>query len=188
MWNRLARRVFVVAMLAAPFSVAAEGKHAYVGSTKCKKCHLKEFKSWSETKMAKAFEALKPGVNADKKKAAKLDPNKDYTADAKCVGCHVTGQGKNGGFVDITSTPDLAGVGCEACHGPGGTYIQKPYMTLENKEYKKAELVAVGMVGEVTKEQCVPCHNEKSPFFKAFDFEARKKDGLHDMFPLKYKH
>lgn len=138
--------------------------------------------------MAKAFELLKPGVAVEAKKAAKLDPNKDYTADANCVGCHVTGYGQNGGFVNVASTPDLAGVGCEACHGPGGTYIKKEHMSLQNKEYKKADIVAVGLVGEIKKEQCTLCHNEKSPFFKAFDFEARKKEGTHEKVPLKYAH
>ncbi len=187
-WGRLTCRSLVVAMLAAPICGAAESKHAYVGSPKCKVCHLRQFNSWSATKMANAFELLKPGAAAEAKKAAKLDPSKDYTTDTTCVGCHVTGYGQKGGFVNVASTPGLAGVGCEVCHGPGGTYIRKEYMSLENKEYKKAELVAVGMVGEVAAAQCNACHNEKSPFFKAFDFAARKKEGTHQVFPLKYKH
>jgi len=39
--------------------------HAYVGSNKCRKCHMKEFKSWQESAMAKSFEVLKPGVRRD---------------------------------------------------------------------------------------------------------------------------
>jgi hypothetical protein len=83
------------------------------------------------------------------------------------------------------------GVGCEMCHGPGGTYIQDGYMTLKNKEYKKADLVAVGMVGEITKAQCEVCHNTESPFVGddyVFDFEQRKEEGTHEKFPLKYQH
>ena len=187
-WKRVSCLAFVAATVVVPIGRAAEGEHAYVGSKKCKVCHLKEFNSWAETKMAKAFELLKAGVAAEAKKAAKLDPSKDYTTDAKCVRCHVTGQGKRGGFVNFATTPDLAGVGCEVCHGPGGTYTKKEYMSLQNKAYKKADLVAVGMVGQTTKEQCTDCHNEKSPFFKSFDFEARKKDGTHLNVPLKYPH
>jgi hypothetical protein len=172
-------------------SAAAAGEHAYVGSGSCRKCHLKEWKSWSETKMAKAFELLKPGVAADKKKAAGLDPSKDYTADKTCLACHTTGFGQPGGFVDAASTLDRAGVGCEMCHGPGGTYTQEQYMSIKNKEYKKAEVVAVGLVAEVTAARCINCHNEKSPFVGkgyVFNFEERKAKGTHEKFPLKYQH
>ncbi len=179
--------------LALPLAVgpAFAGEHAFVGSNKCKACHIKEWKSWAETKMAKSFEVLKPGERAEAKTAAGLDPAKDYTADATCLPCHTTGYGKEGGFVDIASTPNLAGVGCETCHGAGGTYIKKEYMSLKNKEYKKADIVAVGMVDTVSEAQCTGCHNADSPFVAAdfkFDFEANKEKGTHEKFPLKYKH
>lgn len=168
--------------------VSADGQHAYIGAKKCRMCHLKEYNAWSQTKMANVFELLKPGVRPDVKKAAKLDPSKDYTTDSLCLGCHTTGYGKPGGFVDLATTPDLVGVGCEMCHGPGGTYTQKEHMSLQNKEYKKPALVAVGLVGEVTEQQCQACHNAKSPFFKEFKFEERKAQGTHEKFPLKYQH
>jgi hypothetical protein len=167
------------------------GDHEYVGSKKCRMCHLKEFKSWEESKMAASFDHLKPGENAAEKEAAGLDPQKDYTADAECLPCHTTGYGKAGGFVDIASTPDLAGVGCEACHGPGGTYLQDGYMTLKNKEYSKSELVAVGLVDTVQASQCTGCHNSDSPFVGddfVFDFEANKEVGTHEKYALKYPH
>jgi len=154
-------------------------------------CHIKEWNSWSETKMATAFEALKPGQRAEAKKTAGLDPNKDYTTDATCIKCHVTGHGEPGGFTSIEATPNLAGVGCEMCHGPGGTYAEKQYMSLQNKEYKKGDLVAVGLVANVTAEQCLVCHNDESPFVGAgyvFDYETRKSEGVHERFALKYKH
>jgi len=181
----------VSVVLVLGFGARADDDHAYVGAKKCKICHMKEYKSWAETKMAKAFEVLKPGERAKEKTAAKLDPDKDYTQDQDCLRCHTTGLGKEGGFVDIDSTPELAGVGCEVCHGPGGTYIGPGYMTLKNKEYKKAELVAVGMVDEVTAERCTGCHNSESPFVAddfVFDFESTKDEGTHEKFPLKYEH
>ena len=176
--------------LALSATALAAGDHAYVGSKKCKMCHLKEFKSWEETKMASSFDNLKPGERADAKQAAGLDPQKDYTQDAQCLACHTTGYGQ-GGFVDIASTPDLAGVGCETCHGPGGTYLQDGYMTLKNKSYKKAELVAVGLVDTVGEAQCVGCHNADSPFVSddfVFDFDANKDLGTHAKQALKYPH
>jgi hypothetical protein len=184
--------VLLAFLLVTGFStVASGGEHDYVSSKKCKGCHLKEWKSWAETKMAKSFEILKPGERAEAKKAAGLDPDKDYTTDETCLPCHSTGYGEAGGFTDIEGTPDLAGVGCEMCHGPGGTYLESQYMSLKNKEYKKADLVAVGMVGEVTVEQCQGCHNTDSPFVGSdyvFDFEANKETGTHEKFPLKYSH
>ena len=178
----------VLAIVTAGLVCQAAQGNAYVGSKKCRACHLKEFTSWSETRMAKSFELLKPDVAAAAKTKAKLDPKKDYTTDANCLACHTTGYGKPGGYVDMATTPDMAGVGCEMCHGAAGTYLQKEHMSLTNKEYKKAELVKVGLVGEITKDQCANCHNSKSPFFKEFNFEERKKKGTHEKLPLKYKH
>jgi hypothetical protein len=186
--TRLSFCLPLLLLLALP---AFAGDPAYVGSKKCKMCHLKEYKSWATTKMATSFDRLKPGEGAEAKKAAGLDPDKDYTTDPTCLPCHTTGLGQPGGFVDIASTPDLAGVGCEVCHGPGGTYIADGYMTLKNKEYKKADLVAVGMVDTVDESRCVGCHNSDSPFVGAdfvFDFAAQKDKGTHEKYPLKYSH
>ena len=189
--RQIARLATLTFLLLATFAPAGGGEHEFVGSKKCKMCHMKEWKSWAETKMAKSFETLKPGQNAEAKAAAGLDPDQDYTKDEACVRCHTTGYGKPGGFVDLETTPDLAGVGCEMCHGAGGTYIQSQYMSLKNKEYKKEELVAVGMVSEVTEELCLGCHNTESPFVGddyVFDFETNKDKGTHEQFPLKYSH
>jgi len=180
----------VTVPLAAPTAAEAED-FAYIGSKNCKKCHLKEFKSWEATKMATTFDALKPGERTEAKLGAGLDPNNDYSTDAKCVKCHVTGYGQPGGFVDIETTPDLANVGCESCHGPGGTYVADELMSLKNKEYKRADVVAAGMVEKVGADQCTGCHNSESPFVAdgyVFDFEANKETGTHEKYPLKYNH
>ncbi len=187
------KSILVMVPLAMALLVPLTGaqEHAYLGAKSCKKCHLKQYKSWEQTAMAKTFEVLKPGERAEEKKAAGLDPEKDYSTDASCVKCHVTGYGKEGGFVDIETTPTLAGVGCEMCHGAGGTYVQDQYMSLKNKEFKKADIVAVGMVEAVSQEQCTNCHNSESPFVGddyVFDFEANKETGTHEKFPLKYAH
>ncbi|MFQ5663302.1 MAG: cytochrome c family protein [Terriglobia bacterium] len=159
----------------------------YLAAKRCRPCHLAQFKSWQQTRMAKAFELLKPGVSADAKRAHNLDPDKDYTSDPNCVSCHVTGYGQPGGFVSLEKTPTLAGVQCDACHGPGKAYLKPNLMSLKNKAYKRNDLVAAGMVIP-SAETCQSCHNEKSPFYQAFDYEARVGQGTHVHKPLKYKH
>lgn len=189
LWSGLVLALAAGFWLAAP--AAPAGEIAYVGSNKCKPCHFREWKSWSATKMAKAYDSLKPGEATEAKSKAGLDPNEDFTKNPSCLRCHTTGYGQPGGFVDIESTPDRAGIGCEMCHGPGGTYTKEGYMTLKNKEYKKAELVKVGLVGEVGAEQCTVCHNKDNPFagpdYK-FDFATEKTKGVHEHFPLRYPH
>jgi len=162
------------------------GDHEFVGSKKCKACHYKQYKSWEATTMATALVALKPGGRAEAKQAAGLDRAKEYTTDKECLTCHVTGLGEPGGFVDTETTPTLAGVGCEWCHGAGGTYTKSENMSLKNKNYKKADIVAVGLVDEVSDARCLPCHNDKSPTFKEFTFDTSK--GIHEHHPLKYEH
>ena len=183
--------VAVLGLLGAAVPARAAEGHAFVGANKCKMCHINEAKSWSQTKMANAFELLKPGVNAEAKKKAGLDSAKDYTKDVTCLPCHTTGYGKPGGFVDFATTPNLAGVGCEMCHGAGGSYAVDALMSLKNKEYKKADVVAAGLVATVTEAQCLSCHNNKSPFVGKdykFDFVTRKEQGTHQKFPLKFQH
>lgn len=173
----------VVLLLLLPLPLAAQ----YVGAAKCRPCHLPQFKSWQGTRMAKSFDLLKPGVAAEAKIARNVDPNKDYTTDAECLSCHTTSYGQPGGFVSVAETPKLVGVQCEVCHGPGAGYLKPELMSLKNKDYKRSEVVAAGMIIP-SKELCASCHNEKSPFYKPFDYEARKKEGTHKHIPLKFPH
>jgi hypothetical protein len=163
-------------------------KWEYVGSKKCKMCHLKQYKTWKETRMAQSFEILKPGARAEAKKKAGFDPDKDYTTDKTCLPCHTTGYGKPGGFVSIEKTPAMAGVGCEVCHGPGKGYLAKGFMTFQNKDFKLDDLKAVGLVLPDSSTCTTLCHNEKNPFNKPFNWEERKVKGTHEHIPLKYNH
>lgn len=74
----------------------------YIGSERCSACHANIHADWANTLHSGALETLE---------AIGQDQN------AQCVGCHVVGFGEAGGFVDRATTNDLAGVGCEACHG-----------------------------------------------------------------------
>src|SRR5438132_11781778 len=73
----------------------------YLGSKSCQKCHFKEYSSWQKTKMAQAFISLQPNQALEARKKANLDPAKDYTKEAACVTCHVTGYGKPGGYPEV---------------------------------------------------------------------------------------
>ncbi|MFV1958185.1 MAG: cytochrome c family protein [Planctomycetota bacterium] len=171
----------------------------YISQRSCKKCHFKQAKSWKKTVHKSAMDLLKPGERADVKKKFKLDPEKDYTKDPKCLACHTTGYGKPGGYPAYKETwsedeaklaKNNAGVGCEACHGPGSLYT--PYKK-DHEDFKRADVVKLGLVSPVTKEMCLECHNKENPVSGdgyTFDFEKRKADpkGIHEHTPLKNEH
>lgn len=94
----------------------------FEGRKKCSSCHKSQAKSWSETAHGNAMESLKAGERKEAKIKAGLDPDKDYTQDKDCVGCHVDGWGQKGGYTVEKPKRMLAAVGCESCHGPGKKY------------------------------------------------------------------
>lgn len=168
-------------LLMLPTGLLAE-EATYVGVEECMMCHLPHYKSWGETRMSKAFELLKPGVRAKAKLKAGIDPDTDFTNELFCLGCHVTGLGKEGGFVDFETTPELAGVQCEMCHGPGSIYSKmmvkkKGTYTLDDYK-KKGGLTLPSAENNVCVEKC---HNKNSPFVNDlnFNFEDRKAMGTH---------
>lgn len=114
---------YILAILAMfAFLSGAAVADSFEGRTKCSSCHKAQAKSWKDTAHAKAMESLKPGTRKEEKIKAKLDPEKDYTQDKDCVGCHVDGFGKKGGYTIEAPKKPLAAVGCESCHGPGRVY------------------------------------------------------------------
>jgi len=173
---------------------------SYAGADSCKKCHFKQFQSWKKTKMAKAFDALKPGNAAEAKKKFNLDEKKDYSTDAKCVECHVTGYGKPGGYPKIEEgkkwseeetkrATTMENVQCEACHGPGS--LTNAFKK-DNEQYKKEDILKKGMINP-DEANCKTCHNEKSPTLAKdakFDYAGAIKDPekVHTHVPLLHKH
>ena len=181
--------LFLMVLFVVTNAIAGDAK--YVGVKKCKACHIKQYKSWAKTSMATSFENLKSGVKVAEKKKAGLDPDKDYTHDAKCLRCHTTGYGKPGGFTSIEETPKLANVQCEECHGPGSEY---KVIMKKNKKYPLSEGKAAGLVlPSEDKRGCIECHGSDSPFNEkvdpkyAFNFKERLEK-THEHFPLKYEH
>ncbi|MHC4111332.1 MAG: multiheme c-type cytochrome [Planctomycetota bacterium] len=177
--------------------ISAKGA-TYIGVKKCKSCHFKQWNSWRKTEMATAFESLKPGVKSEEKTKLKFDPNKDYTKDAKCLGCHTSGFGIPGGYIvpadgDAKAkkqAADNAGVTCEGCHGPGSKANEIQEDIKDNKRpYKFEELRAVGFQKAEVR-SCTPCHNASDPGKETgyhFPYEEKRKEGQHENIKLKYR-
>ncbi|HEV3142426.1 MAG TPA: multiheme c-type cytochrome [Gemmataceae bacterium] len=141
-------------------------KAAYVGSERCKTCHDAEYQIWDASKHADAFKALED---------AKRPANRQF--DPECVQCHVVGFGYQTGYRDEKRTPNLKGVGCENCHGPGSLHIDDP----KNKDYLKAmspwkakptdHLPDNKVEIAIDARTCQKCHDlDNDPYFKFKDF------------------
>ena len=136
------RSGLVVALLATigaatlvAYAATPEGSK-YVGSSKCKLCHIKQHKTWKETKHARSFEALQG--------AEQEDPD--------CLKCHTTGYGEPGGFVSLEETPKLTDTGCEACHGPGSAHAAAAKEAPDEGQWEKK-------INKIPQNTCIECHN-----------------------------
>ncbi len=157
----------------------------YIGAEKCMICHLPHYDAWNETKMAKAFEILKPSARKEAKLKVEFDPEEDYTESDYCLSCHVTGYDEPGGFVSFEETPKLVGVQCEACHGPGSIYAGM--MGKKKGTFIRIEFMEEGglkLPSEKDNDCAEKCHNDASPFVdpeKAFDYKERAARGVHKL-------
>lgn len=112
---------------------------SYVGDNTCEPCHKKQSETFSKNTHNNAYTVLK-----DTERYKKL---KEEGEEGRCLKCHVTGYGRKGGFIDEKTTPELAKVGCEGCHGPGS----------EHKAVNKDE-IAVKKKTILRKPSCGTCH------------------------------
>jgi hypothetical protein len=173
MWTALA----VGLLLAFGAAPAVAGSAKYVGVAKCKSCHKKElignqYGAWEGSPHAKAVETLK-GDKA-KQVAAEKGISGPPNEAAECLKCHATASAVDPSMVDGKPLNVEDGVQCESCHGPGSDYRKKKVMA------DHAAAVAAGMK-EPGKDAsiCTACHNDQSPTYKGFDYEARKKEIAH---------
>jgi peroxiredoxin/nitrate/TMAO reductase-like tetraheme cytochrome c subunit len=128
----------------------------HVGSESCQECHEGEFDTWAASPHAAAVTTLsKAGESAN----------------AECLACHTTGFGRPGGFPRdgvVESHTDLARVGCESCHGPGGEHVQEGAARIGN-------IVSLGDKCDscVILQICGSCHDEIND--PGFEFEVLEK-------------
>jgi len=107
----------------------------FVGVEECAQCHQTYVDDWKKTDHSRAWSVLEEAGKAQ---------------DPECIRCHVVGFGEKGGFHRIETTPRLANVQCEVCHGPGAAHVKEFYKPM----------------AEVSEATCLRCHTEKnSPEF-----------------------
>ncbi len=137
----LVATVLVAGVVSSPSRAQAPAAGAaptYVGAEKCKMCHMREYRSWSATGKAKAWDMIKDAPDRE-----------------KCLPCHTTGFGRPGGFTTFEATPHLAGVQCEVCHGPGSAHTALPMS--ERDPAKRRETINRQI------QDCRVCHNPHIP-------------------------
>ncbi|HEX3871483.1 MAG TPA: multiheme c-type cytochrome [Pirellulales bacterium] len=134
----------------------------FAGSEACGKCHTKAYAIWKETPHANATATL-----------VGLDPQRQF--DPECVSCHTTGWNPQHfypyltGYQSMQQTPQLAGNGCENCHGPGAAHAEVE--TRKVTERFDALRASVRVTETMAKDRiCSACHDlDNSP---EFDFST----------------
>jgi hypothetical protein len=132
-----------------------QGESPFVGAQTCVACHAQSHQTWEGTDHARAYDDLEEVGKA-------FDPH--------CVGCHVVGYKKPGGFLSINLTSQLAGVQCENCHGAGREHVKSGG---QNKTPNHG----------LGKEQiCTQCHvPEHSPKFSVEEYWPKIQHGKEQL-------
>lgn len=165
--------LFVAFVLVVALSAPAAAENSYVGVDSCKMCHKSEKKGdqygkWQGSKHAQAYEVLA----SDKAKEIASGKGIANAQEApECLKCHVTAAGVDASMLGEKYKVE-DGVGCESCHGPGSEYKNMKIM----KDVEAAKAAGLVIPDEET---CKKCHNEESPTYKPFDFDARKAEIAH---------
>jgi len=125
--------------------ISAELFGEYLSYKACQECHEEIVEGWLKTPHAHAFETLKK-------------QGEEKQQNPGCLKCHVVAMDADGGFIDMELTPELKGVQCESCHGPG----------MKHSESEDPEDV---VVGSPKAETCRVCHTPGQD--KNFDFKKK---------------
>lgn len=143
--------LFLLALLVAGGAMAQEAM--FIGSRQCSECHEEQYENYEKySKKARSWEGVKIMLSDLKKEEAE-----------KCYECHTTGYGKPGGFVSYETTPEMADVGCETCHGPGSLHAEDGDIEL--------------ILRTPAIEDCQTCHNKER--VGDFNFKPLLFSGAH---------
>ena len=114
---------------------------AYAGPDSCTPCHELQHRFQAGRRHARAMASL----------------TGDSVNDPVCLRCHATGYGYAGGYGPGGGPPSLAGVTCEACHGPCGDHVATGARTAAAMADCPPCLLG---------KACLPCHTaERDPDF-----------------------
>ena len=111
----------------------------------CNKCHPFEYRQWSKTRHAHAYEPIR--------KAGRQD-------DPECLLCHTMGLGRKGGFVSMAKTPQFGRVTCQACHLVAADHA--------DRKIKPQPRI------NISSRLCMSCHGPvQSPAFDYFTYKPK---------------
>ena len=114
----------------------------YSANENCSDCHSEQYDQWIETPHSRAFDAL-------------VNVGREY--DPECLYCHTTGYGRDGGFINYETTPEMISVGCTSCHG----------VDEEHPDSGKQS-------PSISQKICIVCHTkDKDPEFSYDEFLLR---------------
>ena len=142
-----------VFLLCPPDAARSEIYGKFLGRETCAQCHEDTTSGWRQTPHAHAYQTLK-------------DCNQHELP--ACLQCHVVGYDIFGGFIDGALTPELAGVQCESCHGPGLQHVESPD-------------APPGIIASPDASVCRKCHTKGQD--SKFDFEEKVRS-VHGKGPL----
>lgn len=153
-----------------------EAEASYVGAGACQSCHSRPhgpfeagaYGVWRDHFHADAYKTLsRPYTRAVARRRGITDPTTDW----RCVKCHVTAYGIPASRKAPTYQ-DAEGVTCEACHGPGGDYLNSHWEGTPGYAEREARGFRIFRDIEERDVMCRACHNELSPTYKPFNVAA----------------
>jgi len=159
-----------------------KGAFQYVGTKACQECHqdaVGDFPNgasgvWQEHFHSAAFRTLKRDYTLQI--AKRVRGIEDPTTDWRCVKCHVTALGAAPSQIGPDYTQE-EGVGCEVCHGPGGSYAEEDH----GPDVANREAMGFRVLRNLDdrREVCTSCHNTASPTYKPFDLRQFSRKIAH---------
>jgi nitrate/TMAO reductase-like tetraheme cytochrome c subunit len=119
-------------------SAHAADIHEFLGAERCGTCHAPQLQAWKEGPHANALRSLTPR----------------QARDPACASCH---------NMAPEGPPELRGVQCESCHGPGRSYAAEAVM----RDEVLSKLMGLQ---PITPQTCAQCHRGSAPGLRDFSY------------------